>query len=223
MGFDFGWKSPDPGCIDTAQPYNGGYLSMTDLANDCVDCDTTNVGNYTMDCHGVESGGQFTEVDLSSSVDVAVFIKGGKDGGHLYFLESETVYSNLKVPNGQAISHIEFCFICQGPTAAPTMYPTATPTKLPSSAPTDAPTKSPTDAPTDQPTMSPTNSATKTPTVAPTNAPVSHPPTKAPSAEEPAEKNTAAQDPKQSCKGSIETDLSSAPDGKATVVAKRGK
>lgn len=44
MGFDFGWKSPDPGCVANSQTYNGGYLGKTSLRQECTDCETNLVG-----------------------------------------------------------------------------------------------------------------------------------------------------------------------------------
>jgi hypothetical protein len=71
----------------------------------------TDVGIYSVTCRSPD-GNQFRLADIAPSVDMAVFVKGGTGGGNLYTLEAGQKYTGLHVPTGQAISHIEFCFMC---------------------------------------------------------------------------------------------------------------
>lgn len=180
MGFDFGWKSPDPGCVDHEQEFSGGYLSLTKLATACDNCDTNNVGTYDLECYG-QDGNQFKYANITSATDVYVFVKGGSLGGSLYLLEAQETHHKMRTPTGQAISHIEFCFLCETPaTASPvstapivTMSPTSLNVTL---TPTQAPngTTSPTSLPG---SVLPSATPPVTSAPIPTGPPISAPPT----------------------------------------------
>jgi hypothetical protein len=93
LGYDFGFKTPDPGCEDklSATSFNSGYLELTHARGGEPKCDFDNLGTYTMDCT-MEDGnsGQFLSVVITPSVDVTVIIKAGREGDFFDLKAGET-------------------------------------------------------------------------------------------------------------------------------------
>jgi hypothetical protein len=120
MGFDFGWKTGDPGCFNEAvSPFHadGSSLGSTE-ARSCPnwDCSLPPTAVYSVACSTPE-GAQFKEADITSNIDMHIYVKA--KGGYLYeYKAGETLH--VVTPGGKAISHIEFCFLCPKATDAPT-------------------------------------------------------------------------------------------------------
>lgn len=106
MGFDFGYKTGDPGCFqEVASPFSNDppSLSLTERRN-CPnwDCSLPGDAMYSVTCRNPE-GQQFKEADISANVDMFIFVKAR--GGYIYEYtagEKMTVFT----PGDKAISHI---------------------------------------------------------------------------------------------------------------------
>jgi hypothetical protein len=146
QGFDFGLKMEEPGCVNTTSDFTSLELMTNGI--DINSCNRANLGKYTLVCRDQEVGkNKFRLVDINTTVDVAVIVKGGT-GGMLYNLTAGDTFLNLSPGNGNSIKSIQFCFSCK--TAAPTPGPTPGPTtKAPVSRATTLP-------PTVEPTLGPT-------------------------------------------------------------------
>ena len=205
MGFDFGWKTKTPGCVDNVHAYDGGYLEMTKRASACTDddCNASKLGRYALQCP------DSTAANLASTTDVYVFVTGKDDGGNLYYVPAGEEFDGLHTPSGESIANIEFCFTCsrgskdilsdssssknkageivtKSTTKVPAPTNKAPTTSAPvSTSPTSvapitvSPTSAPTTAPTAAPTPTPTADPTSTPTAGPTSPPTAGP-TRAP-------------------------------------------
>ncbi|CAB9519020.1 expressed unknown protein [Seminavis robusta] len=118
LGFDFGWKTGDPGCFDeTDQAFapNGANLGATSVRS-CPnwDCSLPASATYSVDCKNAE-GAQFTDATISANLDMYVIVKA--QGLYLYKYEEGTSLDVI-TPGGKAISHIEFCFLSRVPVQA---------------------------------------------------------------------------------------------------------
>jgi hypothetical protein len=181
MNFDFGykldfkldggneWDTKVDGCMSTTQNMTFHELETTPFWPE-THCDTDiNRGTYTLDCR-VENGVYM--VDIQTSVDVAVFIKGYTIGT-LYNLTAAFDHERLAPGDGTPIEYVEFCFYCETP--SPTTGPTLTPTPEPTLAPTPEPTQTPTIGPTEAPTSSPVTEEPSEHTSLPSGPPTSKP------------------------------------------------
>jgi hypothetical protein len=150
------------------------------------DCAKTGLGSFTMQCRD-EDGSQWKTAVITPTVDTAVIMKGG-NGGYVFSLEANKPYSLDIGPSRKGISHIEFCFVCNGcARGAATPVTSAPITSAPvTSAPVTATptTSSPTTAkPSERPTASPSTAIPVTSAPAPVTsapAPVTATPTKKP-------------------------------------------
>jgi hypothetical protein len=131
LGYDFGYKME--GC-------SSGSMAYDSLAKTQGGCDggMEDVGSVTMVC-AVPDGSQFKEVSITPDVDSVVIVKGSNGGVVYDGLKAGSTYT-LDTGSKAAISHIEYCFRCDGPCPSRDI-------------PTDAPV---TDTPTASPTLSPT-------------------------------------------------------------------
>ena len=113
LGFDFGWKTGDPGCFDEIQsPFtaDGNTLIATPV-RDCPDCDNSvKHATYQVNCKGAE-GNQFKFAEITSSTDMYVYAKA--QSGYLFEYKAGTKLT-VSTPGYKAISHLEFCFLCGG-------------------------------------------------------------------------------------------------------------
>ena len=106
MGFDFGYKTGDPGCFEEDHSLfqnDPPSLSFT-TARDCPnwDCSLPDDAMYSVDCRNPD-GQQFREAEIAANVDMYIFVKA--QGGYVYEYtagEILTVYT----PGDRAISHI---------------------------------------------------------------------------------------------------------------------
>jgi hypothetical protein len=82
-------------------------MGMVKTTGECAK--TTGLGSFTLTCADVDG---FGTAYITPTVDVAVIMKGGP-GGTLFSLKAGTTHT-LDVGSRKAISHIEFCFVCNG-------------------------------------------------------------------------------------------------------------
>ena len=82
----------------------------------------TDLGEFDLTCTNAD-GNQWIDATITPSVDIVVIMKGG-NGGVVYSLAADQP-KTLDVGVNKGISHIEFCFICDGcdPTASPSEAP----------------------------------------------------------------------------------------------------
>jgi hypothetical protein len=177
LGYSWGYKME--GCFATSSSTFFDKLVKTE--GECSSGTSgPALGSFTLKC---ESGG--IDAVITSTTDAAVIMKGGPGGTIYNGLKAGTTYKLDIGPTRKQISHIEFCFMCQGcaaptvptkpPTPGPTMPPTPGPTKPPTPGPTMPPTPGPTKPPTPGPTLPPTPGPTMPPTPGPTKPPTPGP------------------------------------------------
>jgi hypothetical protein len=86
------------------------FFSSNGMVKTTGECSkTTGLGSFTLTCADVDG---FGTAYITPTVDVAVIMKGGP-GGTLFSLKAGTTHT-LDVGSRKAISHIEFCFVCNG-------------------------------------------------------------------------------------------------------------
>ena len=90
LGFDFGWKTGDPGCFNEIQsPFTADEETlMQTKIRDCPDCDgTVPHATYQVNCRGAE-GNQFKFADITASTDMYVYAKA--QSGYLFEYKAGT-------------------------------------------------------------------------------------------------------------------------------------
>jgi hypothetical protein len=134
-------------------------LSYTQANASHADCAKASLGSFAMQCLDSD-GDQWKTAVITPTVDTAVIIKGGT-GGYVFSLDANKQYSLDIGPARKGISHIEFCFVCNGcARGTSTPVTSATITSAPITATTPAPV-SVTSAPTKKPTVAPVKSNNK--------------------------------------------------------------
>ena len=109
LGYHYGWKMD--GCQEraTSIPFD----SLTRTGQGIPDtCSTYNIGHFDLTCEG--SGGDLVDAKITPGPGGAVVKMKGGNGGCIYrVLEAGREYT-LDVGQRKGISHIEFCFTCDG-------------------------------------------------------------------------------------------------------------
>jgi hypothetical protein len=138
-------------------------LSYTQANATHANCAKTGLGSFAMQCLDSD-GGQWKTAVITPTVDTAVIMKGGT-GGYVFSLDANKQYSLDIGPTRKGISHIEFCFVCNGcARGTSTPVTSATITSAPVTATMPAPvsvTSAPTKKPTAKPTVAPVRSNNK--------------------------------------------------------------
>jgi hypothetical protein len=171
MGFSFGYKME--GC------FPGDDIEFENLVQTKGECSegVLNVGSFDLICVPNDEG-ELIDAIIVPDADIVVIMKGA-NGGVIYGdLKAGQQYM-LDVGTRKAISHIEFCFMCDGcekaPEASPVFTPVATPVTTPVASPAATPVITPVVTPVATPVTSPVETPVATPMATPASFPVATP------------------------------------------------
>ena len=120
LGFDFGWKTGEPGCFNEIQsPFTADDETlMQTRIRECTDCEgTVPHATYQVNCREAE-GNRFKFADITASTDMFVYAKAQTGSGYLFGYSAGTQLT-VSTPGYQAITSMEFCFVCGGDNAQP--------------------------------------------------------------------------------------------------------